>query len=379
MNRRILGAGGLALASLGAGALWARTRLAWPVETVAARVEEVVEEIRGPGVVGARIQAGVGSRVGGIVAEVFVDVGDLVEAGAPVARLEDSALRARRGAAGAAVDAAGHALVLARAEESRALAAFDLARRTAARQVALAREGVAAASAVDEATAALRSAAAALESARAARSAKTADLARAREEREVAAAEASYAHVVAPFAGLVTSRRANPGDAAVPGGSLVDLVDPASVWVAAWIDESLVGRIRIGQPVRLRLRSGWAGKGRVIRLARRADPVSRELEVYVAFIPDVDRLTLDEEAEVVIEIGRARGMSVPASALVGIGGARQVFVVRGGRAALVPVRVGARGAGRTVIDAELEAGARVVRDPSGLAPGARVRVVAAEP
>jgi HlyD family secretion protein len=156
-------------------------------------------------------------------------------------------------------------------------------------------------------------------------------------------------------------------------------VDPASVWVAAWIDESLVGRIRIGQPVRLRLRSGWAGKGRVVRLARRADPVSRELEVYVAFIPDVDRLTLDEEAEVVIEIGRARGMSVPASALVGIGGAPQVFVVRGGRAALVPVRVGARGAGRTVIDAELEAGARVVRDPSGLAPGARVRVVAAEP
>jgi len=329
--------------------------------------------------VGARIQAGVGSRVAGTVAEVFVDVGDLLEAGAPVARLEDSALRARLAAAGSGVDAAGHALALASAEEARAMAALELARRTAARQVALAREGVAAASAADEAVAELRSATAALESAHAGRSAKSADLARAREERVVAAVEASYAHVVAPFAGLVTSRRANPGDAAVPGASLVELVDPASAWVTAWIDESLVGRVRVGQPARLRLRSGWVGAGHVVRLARRADPVSRELEVDVAFTPDVDRLTLDEEAEVVIEIGRVRGISVPSSALVATGGERHVFVVRAGRALPVPVRVGARGAERTIIDTELEAGARVVRDPRGLAPGTRVRAVAAEP
>ncbi|MBP7676210.1 MAG: HlyD family efflux transporter periplasmic adaptor subunit [Thermoanaerobaculia bacterium] len=379
MNSRVLAVGGIALASLGAGALTVRARLASPVETVSTRVEEVVEEVRGPGVVGARIQAGVGSRVAGTVAEVFVDVGDLLEAGAPVARLEDSALRARLAAAGSGVDAAGHALALARAEEARAVVALDLARRTAARQVALAREGVAAASAADEAMAALRAAAAALESARAARSAKSADLARAGEERVVAAVEASYAHVVAPFAGLVTSRRANPGDAAVPGASLVELVDPASAWVTAWIDESLVGRVRVGQPARLRLRSGWAGEGHVVRLARRADPVSRELEVDVAFIPDVDRLTLDEEAEVVIEIGRVRGMSVPSSALVATGGERHVFVVRAGRALPVPVRVGARGAERTIIDTELEADARVVRDPRGLAPGTRVRAVAVEP
>lgn len=379
MNRRTLAAGGIAVASLGAGTLLVRERLASPVETVSTRVEEVVEEVRGPGVVGARIQAGVGSRIAGTVAEVFVDVGDRLEAGAPVARLEDSALRARLGAAGSGVDAAGHALALARAEEARAMAALELARRTAVRQVALAREGVAAASAADEAVAALRSATAALESARAARSAKNADLARARQEHGVAAAEASYAHLVAPFAGLVTSRRANPGDAAVPGASLIELVDPGSAWVAAWIDESLVGRVRVGQRARLRLRSGWAGEGRVVRLARRADPVSRELEVDVAFVPDVDRLTLDEEAEVVIEIGRVRGVSVPASALVGIGGERRVFVVRDGRAHPVSVRVSGRGAERTIIHAELGADSRVVRDPGGLAPGARVRVVAAEP
>ena len=379
MSRRMLVVGGLALAALGAGAWWFRARSTSPVETLVVQIEEVAEEVRGPGVVDARIVAGVGSRVTGIVAEVFVDVGDRLEAGAPVARLEDSALRARLAAAESAVAAAGHSLAFAEAEVDRAAAALDLARRTATRQVALAREGIAAESASDEAEAAHASSAAALESSRAARLAKGSELARARQELAVAEVEASYAHLVAPFAGLVTSRRVNPGDAVVPGATLVELVDPASVWVAAWIDESLVGRIAVGQPARLRLRSGWEGPGRVARLARRADPVARELEVDVAFAPDLDRLTLDEEAEVVIEVGRVTGLAVPASALVGTGEERQVLVVGDGRAIPVPVRVGARGAERILVDAGLEAGDRVVRDPRGLTPGARVRLVAAEP
>lgn len=87
--------GGIALAALGAGAWWVRARSTSPVETLVVQIEEVAEEVRGPGVVDARIVAGVGSRVTGIVAEVFVDVGDRLEAGVPVARLKDSALRAR--------------------------------------------------------------------------------------------------------------------------------------------------------------------------------------------------------------------------------------------------------------------------------------------
>jgi len=359
MKKPWLAVGALALVAVAAVAWWVRSRSTPAVETLVVRVEEVAELVRGPGVVDARILASVGSRITGSVTEVFVDVGDRVEAGAPLARLEDSQLRARLAAARAAAEAAEHSLAFAEAEVDRAAAALDLARRTATRQLALAREGVAAESA------ALRS--------------KDAELARLRQELAAAEIEADYSTILAPFAGIVTSRRVSPGDAVLPGAALVELLDPGSVWVAAWIDESLVGRVAVGQPARLRLRSGWQGPGRVVRIARRADPVARELEVDIAFVPDLDRLTLDEEAEVAIEVGRVRGLAVPASALVGTGDERGVFVVRDGRALLVPVRVGVRGEERVTVEGELVPGEPVVRNPRGLAPGARVRAATAEP
>lgn len=373
-----LAVGALALVAVTAQAWWVWARSTPSVETLAVRVEEVAELVRGPGVVDARILASVGSRITGIVTEVFVDVGDRVEARAPLARLDDSQLRVRLAASGAAAEAAEHSLAFAEAEVDRATAALDLARRTAFRQVALAREGVAAESAADEAEAAHASAAAALESSRAALRSRRAELARARQELAAAEIEADYATILAPFAGIVTSRRVSPGDAVLPGAALVELLDPGSVWVAAWIDESLVGRVAVGQPARLRLRSGWQGPGKVVRIARRADPVARELEVDVAFVPDLDRLTLDEEAEVAIEVGRVTGLTVPASALVGAGAGQGVFVVRDGRAVLVPVRVGARGEDRVTIKGGLDAGEPVVRNPRGLAPGARVRAAPTE-
>ena len=379
MKGRRVTTGVLALIAVATAAWWVRTRSAPSVETLPVQVEEVVELVRGPGVVDARVIASVGFRITGIVSNVFVDVGDRVSAGAPIVRLEDSQLRARLAAAPAAATAAEHSLAAADAEVSRAAATLDLARRTATRQSALARDGITAASAVDEAEAAQESAAAAIDSSHAARRAKNAELARARQELVAAEIEADYAVVLAPFAGIVTSRRVSPGDAVLPGAALVELLDPGSVWVAAWIDESLVGRIAVGQPAQLRLRSGWQGPGKVVRIARRADPVARELEVDIAFDPDLDRLTLDEEAEVAIEVGRVTGLAVPASALVGTGDERGVFVVRDGRALRVPVRVAARGEDRVTIDGELDAGEPVVRNPRGLAPGARVRAVTTEP
>ena len=95
------------------------------------------------GVVDARIVAGVGARITGVVTEVLVDVGDTVEAGTLLVRLEDSALVARLAAARSAATAAGHALASAEAEIDRAASALELARRTATRQRSLAGEGVA--------------------------------------------------------------------------------------------------------------------------------------------------------------------------------------------------------------------------------------------
>ncbi len=379
MNRRLLAASAVALAVLAAVAWRVRVLSATPVDVIMVRVEEVVEEVRGPGVVDARIVASVGARITGLVSEVLVDVGDRIEAGALLARLEDSALRARLASTRSASAAASHALAAADAEAARTGASLELARRTAARQRSLAHQGITAEAFADEADTALAAAAAGDDAARAGRLAKRAELERAREELTVAEIEVSYARILAPFSGLVTARRTNPGETVLPGATMVELLDSKSVWVAAQIDGSLIGRIAVGQPARLRLRSGWVGVGTVARLSRRADPVARELEVDISFAPDLERLTLDEEAEVAIEVGRVISLAVPVSALAGTGSERGVFVVRGGRAIFVAVRVGARGAERVVIEAGLDADELVVRDPRRLVSGARVRVTAAEP
>ncbi|MBZ0088837.1 MAG: efflux RND transporter periplasmic adaptor subunit, partial [Thermoanaerobaculia bacterium] len=105
MKRPWLAVGALALVAVAAVVWWVWARSTPSVETETARIEEVAELVRGPGVVDARVIASVGSRITGIVAEVLVDVGDRVEGGAPLARLEDSQLHARLAAARAAASA----------------------------------------------------------------------------------------------------------------------------------------------------------------------------------------------------------------------------------------------------------------------------------
>jgi multidrug resistance efflux pump len=86
----------------------------------------------------------------------------------------------------------------------------------------------------------------------------------------------------------------------VPGGALFRLVDPATLWVAARIDESLVGRIEEGMPAVIRLRSGGEHAGRVARISRQSDAATRELEVFVAFDTPPARFAIDQEAQVLI-------------------------------------------------------------------------------
>lgn len=100
MKRPSLAVDALALVAVATVAWWFRARSTPSVETVAVRVEEVAERVRGPGVVDARVIASVGSRITGILAGVLADVGDRVEAGASLARLDDSQLRVRLAATG---------------------------------------------------------------------------------------------------------------------------------------------------------------------------------------------------------------------------------------------------------------------------------------
>jgi HlyD family secretion protein len=81
---------------------------------------------------------------------------------------------------------------------------------------------------------------------------------RARAQLEEARANRQDLRVVAPFAGTVATRTAEPGEVVVAGTPIVTLVNLAEVYLRAFVPEGQIGRVQVGQPARVYLDSAPA-------------------------------------------------------------------------------------------------------------------------
>jgi membrane fusion protein YbhG len=81
---------------------------------------------------------------------------------------------------------------------------------------------------------------------------------RARAQVEEARANRRDLHVVAPFAGTVATRTAEPGEVVTAGTPIVTLVNLAAVYLRAFVPEGQIGRVRLDQPARVYLDSAPA-------------------------------------------------------------------------------------------------------------------------
>ena len=82
-----------------------------------------------------------------------------------------------------------------------------------------------------------------------------AEAARARAQLEEARANRKDLHVIAPFAGTVATRTAEPGEVVMAGTPVITLVNLAEVYLRAFVPEGQIGRVRVGQPARVYLDS----------------------------------------------------------------------------------------------------------------------------
>ncbi len=82
-----------------------------------------------------------------------------------------------------------------------------------------------------------------------------ADASRARAQLEEARANRQDLQVVAPFAGTVATRTAEPGEVVAAGTPVVTLVDLGQVYLRGFIPEGEIGRVRVGQLARVYLDS----------------------------------------------------------------------------------------------------------------------------
>jgi RND family efflux transporter MFP subunit len=273
--------------------------------------------------------------------------------------LDDRDLSAKRAAATAAGESNARNVAAAEATLAKAQADLELARNRQRRDADLYRAGFISQSAYDASALGMKAAEASADNA-------AALLAARRAEAQAVAADARYAETLwshtrisAPMDALVIERSVEVGTTAAAGAALFRLVDPATLWIAARIDEALVGGVEEGMAARIRLRNGEEHAGRVARISRQSDAATRELEVNIAFDAPPARFAIDQEAEVSILAGVERGLVVPVAALVRRDGRQGVMVLRGGRNVFQPVRVAASDGKLAVIAEGLDQGAKL--------------------
>jgi membrane fusion protein YbhG len=85
-----------------------------------------------------------------------------------------------------------------------------------------------------------------------------ADAERAQAALDEARANRADLQVIAPFAGTVATRTAEPGEVVAPGTPIVTLVNLGQVYLRAFVPGGDIGRVRVGQPARVYLDSAPA-------------------------------------------------------------------------------------------------------------------------
>jgi HlyD family secretion protein len=371
-----------AVVAAGAGAVFLTERpltvMVVPTET------DVALRIYGLGTVEARVLAGVGFEVGGALLSLSADAGDRVSQGQDLAALHQTEQEARVARARAAMAANTANQTKAEAAVVRALAI--LAQREAAnrRQVELTLQGNAPAQRAEEAQ-------------------RDEDVARA----EVAVAEAELAviraqgqdaaaalqleqtlldhhRLTAPFDALVVTRLAEAGAVVSAGNPIFVLIDPATIWVQAYIDEERAGQLALGQPGTIRLRSQPASEysGTIARIGLESDRVNEERRVWLTCADCPTQMFLGEQAEVRILTGtRDSALMVPEIAISGYDGHRgTVWIVRDERLARTELTFGTRDdRGRVEVTGGMPDGAQIVAAPPQGADEGRLARIEAVP
>jgi HlyD family secretion protein len=184
--------------------------------------------------------------------------------------------------------------------------------------------------------------------------------------------------ICAPFDGLVVRRDREPGDVVVPGGTILEVVSTNDLWVSAWVDETAMGRLAVGQAARVVFRSAPDAPvpGKVARLASQTDPEAREFLVDVRVDTLPAKWAIGQRAEVYIDTGRREGvLTLPQRLVSWRGDVPRVLVDDGGVARWTEVTLGLRGGDVVEVTDGLTAGQVVLVIPPGSAPPREGRAI----
>lgn len=359
------------------------------IDVVAAPVETDVQvRTFGIGTVEAQVVSKVGFQIPGKIVSVLADQGDLVKAGALLAKLDDEAQRARLMKSEIARQQAAANLLKVEMLRARAEVVHRQKASVNVRRRSLVTSGAVSSEAAEDAQTGE-------DLARGDLRVVEADAAIAAVQQDDAAAQQRIDAVLvaqhdlrAPFDARVIVRHKEPGSIVTAGEAVLTLIAPESIWVRAYVDEALAGGLSVGQTAYVRLRSDAARvvETEVVRIDQENDRLTEERRVYVRCRNCSSQhmlRVLGEQAEVeIVKTVISSGRFVPINLVEGFDGrSGLLWVVENGRLAMRRIPLGERLLdGRIQIAPDLPSSVPVVAERrADLREGRRARVTNSGP
>lgn len=324
------------------------------VSVLAARAENVPDLLEAMGTVRAAETSSLSSQMMGTILEIRVREGDRVRRGQVMAVIDDSQPRA-------ALDRATAADTAVRQQLAGADSDLSLAESTLKRYQTLYDRKSVSPQEFDEVKARQQSALSRRDMARA-------DQAQAKAAMTQARTVLDYARIRAPFDGVVTNKKADPGTLASPGAPIFTIEDVGRYRLETTINEGDLRYLRMGQqvPVIIDALGNAELAGRVVQIVPAADAASRSFLVKIELTAD-PRLRSGVFGRAQFSRGERQSLLIPRTAVIERGQLQGVFVLgQNNVAALRYVTLGKPSGGNVEVLAGLQSGERLVAKPGEL-------------
>lgn len=343
-----LAAGLMAALVLAGGGYYWRFMREIPVRTAAPQ-QNVEVRVFGIGTIEAQLVSKVGFQITGKLIAVEADQGDVVKAGALLAKLDDAAQRAKLRKSEAAQQQAAANFAKTEAQRARAEVTYQQKKSINLRRQTLAGRGSVSQEAAEDAQAAEEIALADARIIEADTKVAAVMQDDAASQRQIDAVVLAQHELRAPFDARVIARSKELGGIANAGEAVFTLIAPDSIWVRAHVDEALAGGLNIGQRAFVRLRSepNRTFETEVVRIDQENDRLTEERRVYVRCTvcnPEHQIRYLGEQAEVeIVKKIIPGGVFVPLKFVEGFDGrSGTIWTLQNGRLARQRAQFGER-------------------------------------
>ena len=326
------------------------------------------------GTVRARTTTDVAARAMGYVRELRPQPGDRVSEGQVIAIIDSRDLEAGVKQAEAAETEARSAIAEVETAGRAAKAQLDLARVTHERMRTLFQKNSISKQEMDEADMRLRVAESGVEAVASKRKQLDAKIAQAQEGVRLAKVNLGFAEVRAPFAGVVTARKAEPGTLASPGMPLLTVERAGALRAEITVDESKIREIKAGSVAALTIEA--LDQNITARVTEVVPAVQADSRGYVVKLdlPALPNLRSGLFVRARFDTGTRQVLAVDAAAVKADGQLQSVLVADNGVARERMVRTGDKQQGKVEILSGLQEGDLIIAPASGARDGDRVEV-----